>query len=320
MKTTRIKLEGESAVYHCISRVVGGQKLLGEPEREKFRQLMRRQARFAGLEILTYCLMANHVHLLVRVPEAREPTDREVLDRALGLYKPKEPVMELMARLLKEQGKLPGDMTEPLKRRMGDISVFMKELKMGFSKWYNRRHGRFGAFWAERFKSVVVEDEPSTVRTVAAYIDLNPVRAGLVEDPKDYRHCGYAEAVAGVAEARSGIAYFHPAGKKWREVAESYRKYLYVGAGRSGQAGKAQLDAAAIRRVLDQGGRLSPGEVLRLKIRHLSEGAVLGSGEYVEEVFERFRERLGSRRKSGAKRIGRYPLGDMKSLRDPQDH
>jgi len=46
---------------------------------------------------------------------------------------------------------------------------------------------------------------------------------------------------------------------------------------------------------------------------------VLGSGEYVEEVFERFRERLGSRRKSGAKRIGRYPLGDMKSLRDPRD-
>ncbi|MEZ5431159.1 MAG: hypothetical protein R3F31_08270 [Verrucomicrobiales bacterium] len=41
--------------------------------------------------------------------------------------------------------------------------------------------------------------------TMAAYIDLNPVRAGMVDDPKDYRWCGYAEAVAGGRRARRGL-------------------------------------------------------------------------------------------------------------------
>ncbi len=56
----------------------------------------------------------------------------------------------------------------------------MKELKQRFSRWYNRQTGRFGTLWAERFKSVLVEDHPANVETLAAYIDLNPVRAGLV--------------------------------------------------------------------------------------------------------------------------------------------
>ena len=68
---------------------------------------------------------------------------------------------------------------------MGDVSAFMKELKQRFSIWFNRSHKRFGTLWAERFKSVLIENAASALRTVAAYIDLNPVRAGLVEDPKE---------------------------------------------------------------------------------------------------------------------------------------
>ena len=53
--------------------------------------------------------------------------------------------------------------------------------------------------WAERFASVLVEDSGRAVRTVAACIDLNPVRAGRVKDPKEYRLCGYAATFNGVA-------------------------------------------------------------------------------------------------------------------------
>ena len=88
---------------------------------------------------------------------------------------------------------------------MNDISIFIKELKGRFAQWYNRRHRRYGALWAERFKSVLLEGGRA-VATVAAYIDLNPVRAGLCRDPKDYRYCGYAEALAkGSAAALEGI-------------------------------------------------------------------------------------------------------------------
>jgi putative transposase len=98
-------------------------------------------------------------------------------------------------------------MRERLMRRMNDLSEFMHELKQRFTEWYNATHGRKGGgtFWSDRFKSVLVEGRCKPLSTVAAYIDLNPVRAGMVEDPKDYRWCGYAAGLSGVGLARDGI-------------------------------------------------------------------------------------------------------------------
>ena len=89
--------------------------------------------------------------------------------------------------------------------RMFSLSEFMKLVKQRFTQWYNGSHGRTGTLWESRFTSVIVEDEERALRTMAAYIDLNPVRAGMVEDPADYRWCGYAEAMAGSDRARAGI-------------------------------------------------------------------------------------------------------------------
>ena len=73
---------------------------------------------------------------------------------------------------------------------MFDLSEFVKDVKQRFSQSYNRRHGRKGALWEERFKSVLLEGNVGTLSTVSAYIDLNPMRAGIVDDPKDYRFSG----------------------------------------------------------------------------------------------------------------------------------
>src|SRR6202521_4094977 len=78
---------------------------------------------------------------------------------------------------------------------MNNLSIFFKELKGRFAQGYNSRHGRYGVLWAERFKSLLLEGGRA-VATVAAYIVLNPVRAALCADPKEYRYCGYAEALA----------------------------------------------------------------------------------------------------------------------------
>ena len=66
-----------------------------------------------------------------------------------------------------------------------------------------RLHHEQSLIWEERFGSVVVEEEERALRTMAAYIDLNPVRAGMVLNPADYRWSGYAEAMAGKARAPS---------------------------------------------------------------------------------------------------------------------
>jgi putative transposase len=78
----------------------------------------------------------------------------------------------------------------------------MKAVQLRFSLWYNSRTGRRGTLWENRFTSVIVEEEQRALRTMAAYIDLNPVRAGMVTDPADYRWSGYAEAMAGKARSR----------------------------------------------------------------------------------------------------------------------
>jgi putative transposase len=109
---------------------------------------------------------------------------------------------------------------------MYDISVFIKELKGRFAQWYNQLHERCGVLWAERFKSILLEGGEA-LAAVAAYIELNPVRAGVCDDPKDYRYCGYAEALAkGSLLAREGIrtsAAQHRTGQcmKERQVKES---------------------------------------------------------------------------------------------------
>jgi len=72
----------------------------------------------------------------------------------------------------------------------------------------------------------------------------------------------------------------------------------------------------AIKRLLRQGRELSPEQVLRLRLRHMSDALVLGSKEFVEEVFARHREKFGPRRRSGARPIRGVPLGDLSVLRD----
>lgn len=62
--------------------------------------------------------------------------------------------------------------------------------------WFNRNNQRRGTLWEERFKSVIIESGVAS-RMMATYIDLNPVRAGMVKDPAEYRWSGYCETVRG---------------------------------------------------------------------------------------------------------------------------
>ena len=317
MRLARIKGDaGCPAVYHCISRTVGGEKLLNEACREKLSEILMSLSAFCGLEVITYCMMANHFHLLIRVPAARELSDAELLERAEEFYGKKGLLSTLAREGLEQRGRIDPHVRQTLLGRMGDLSVFMKEFKQRFSRWFNRHSDRFGTLWAERFKSVLVEDEARALQTVASYIDLNPVRAGLVEDPKEYRHCGYASAVGGGnGRIRRGLMSFLQ-GKTWAEASAEYRSGLLLRSGESGHSKKKALDRETIRKALKDGGRLSGAEVLRLRIRHLSDGVVLGSKEFVDGVFTRYRERFGPRRKSGARPIRAVPLPGLMALRD----
>jgi putative transposase len=317
MRKARFKMFSQdcSAVYHCMSRIVAGEFLLApDAAKEMLRRMMRRQAAFCGVQIITYTLMSNHFHVLLRVPRQSEATDRDLLDRVSALYGKNAPETSFLTESIKHGGSIGEPERIRLLKRMNDVSVFMKELKQRFSVWYNKSHNRFGTLWAERFRSILVEDRPEVVRTVAAYIDLNPVRAGMVEDPVDYRYCGYADAASGNALAINGIESFEGSEDgNWRRVVGKYGQALFCRAGRGEPAGPQELDA--IRKRWKEKGRLSQYQALRLHIRYFTDGAVLGSKMYVEQMFVKHRDRFGSKRTTGARTLRRLPFRDLRTLR-----
>jgi putative transposase len=238
---------GENAggqAYHVMSRTAGGEKLFGDTEKEAFRRLMWRMAKFSGVEVLTYAVMANHFHILVKVPERAkflkrfegEGGEERMLEHLALLYS-KGYIAGVKAELarVREAGRAEEAeaILETFRKRFCDLSCFVKELKERFSRWFNKHHGRRGTLWMERFKSVLVEDGEA-LRTMALYIDLNPLRAGLVEDPKDYRWTGYGEAMGGSKRARRGLCKVMAAPlDSWEErrggltPAEAYRCWLF---------------------------------------------------------------------------------------------
>ena len=171
MRFPRVKGEGRS-FYHCISRVVEGRFIFGASEAEQFLSLMRPLEAFSGVRVLTYVLMANHFHLLCEVPAPRPLSQSEVLARIEAGYGPQrvQALQEQFARYAEQPHGIEqiNRLLEPYRRRMNDISIFIKELKGRFTQWFNRRHQRYGTLWAERFKSVLLEGG----RAVATLADL----------------------------------------------------------------------------------------------------------------------------------------------------
>ncbi len=328
MRTRRLKISGASAVYHCISRTVDGAFLFDEVSKERLGKQLWQVADFSGVEMLTYCVMSNHFHVLIRVPDREEVvlSDRELV-RRYGVLYPERTAYQTMtvkylAAVLKRGGEEAQMWRRRLLARMHDVSEFMKTLKQRYTIWYNQSHERYGTLWAERFKSTIVEGKEAALRVTAAYIDLNPVRAGIVEDPKDYRWSGYGEAVGGRIEAREGIAEAVSASYgrllKWREASREYRQLLYCtgSLGAPQESLRGRIPTEAWIKVMEEGGKLPIAAALRCRVRYFTDGAVLGSKEYVESIFSQYRDRFGSKRRSGARKMKGSDWEGMTVVRD----
>jgi putative transposase len=227
--------------------------------------------------------------------------------------------------------------------RMQDLGEFMKGLLQRFTQWFNLGHSRSGRLWEDRFKSVIVEDGVAA-RTMSAYIDLNPVCAGMVKDPADYRWSSYGEAVGGGKKgsgkkAWEGLvrAYLCDEGVgfeawKWEEVSRLYRRLMGLALGR--KPGRAEIQrrsqtAATVTKnaaeILESDDNetvlkdLRMATMLRSRVRYFTDGAVIGSKEFVNEAFASARERFGQKRKNGARKLkggGLATDGKLWSLRD----
>lgn len=319
MRLPRIKAAPEqTGVYHCVSRIVGGQFLLDDTCRRYLKALIERLSPFCGVQPITYGILDNHFHLLIRIQPRGPLSDLELLRRLENFYGSGSAPCILVREYLEKGRSVPEDIKNGFLKRFGDVSVFMKELKQRFSRWYNHRMKREGTLWSARFKSAMIEDNSQVLRTVAAYIDLNAVRAGIVKDPKDYRDCGYSAAVAGDEVYRQGIRSVVGQEKSWDEAAAEYRMMIFSHGFNSGGSDKVTLDRQAVAQIMKKGGKLRLQEVMLVRIRHMSAGVALGSKEFVDGVFVRYRDKLGPRRETGARLIRKVSIPGFYALRDLQ--
>ncbi len=361
------------AIYHCISRVVDRRFVFESDERERFRTLMRMCEKFSGCRVLSYCVMSNHFHLLLEVPPMPEGgiSDEEWFERLGAFYSeaqvaaiaremaeavvvrtrgefemppvdetgaPLSPARELeMAR--QQAGARLDEIRNRFTRRMHDLSEFMKSLLERFTKWFNRTHKRSGTLWEDRYKSLIVEDGVAA-RTIAAYMDLNPVRAGIVSDPADYRWSSYGEAIGGGKKgngkrAREGLvrACLGHEGvgfeaERWKEASRIYRRLMGMALGKSGGAAEVESRGVVTKNTAEMLGSednetalpdMKLAGMLLCRVRYFTDGAVIGSKAFVNEAFTKARERFGAKRKDGARRMkgsGKPAAGVLWSLRD----
>ncbi|NCD32412.1 MAG: hypothetical protein EOL87_03230 [Spartobacteria bacterium] len=296
--------------YHCMSRISGQQMLLGDAEKAHMRQLIRRVEGFTGVNVLTYAVMTNHFHVLLEEPERDAVVDDAELERRLACLYREDELAEIHARwaLWEAQGAMDALFLDKqrYRGRMHDISEFMKQVKQRFSRWYNRLNGRKGSLWDARFKSVVVE-QGTPLRVVSAYIEMNPVRAGMVDEPGTYDFCGLGDAIRGSEMARRGIRRVAESimadGADWEKVAVCYLERVLMYGDDRLQPERLRVKDEALRGKLARKEQLTDFERLLCRCRYFTDGRVIGYRAFVEEYYCENRAHFGPKRETGARKV-----------------
>jgi REP element-mobilizing transposase RayT len=140
-----------------------------------------------AIEVCAYAVMSNHYHLdlFVDIKRAQTWTEQEVASRWTAIHKMSEPVRRyLEAEVSLAEQDAAKAIIATWRKRLMDISSFMKEMNEHLARKANAEDGCTGRFWEGRFKCQALLDE-AAILTAMAYVDLNPIRAGIAATPED---------------------------------------------------------------------------------------------------------------------------------------
>jgi len=185
-------------VYHCMARCVRRAFLCGfdpysgkdyDHRKSWIQNRLQELSGAFGLDVFAYAVMSNHLHVVVRNrPDVvADWSAKDVARRWLTIFpkqrqadgSPVRPAAGDIAAITADDQRV-----AELRRRLADISWFMKSLNEFVARWANREDGCKGRFWEGRFKCQRLLDE-SAVLACMAYVDLNPVRAKIAESLED---------------------------------------------------------------------------------------------------------------------------------------
>jgi len=286
-------ISGEPAVYHVMSRTALPGFPIGDVEKDFLLGLIKRLSRLYFTEILGFCLMGNHFHLLVKLFPECDFSDEDVKKRCEEYYG--------------------GDYIFPkghlshFRIKLANVSEFARDVKVNFTRYYNRQHNRRGYFWGDRFKSVIV-DRGETLVNCLAYIDLNPLRAGIVKQPEEYRwsSIGYHLQTNNRDKFLStdfGLQEFNV--KSEKERVRRYRKYMYhAGSIDRPDKGKIKvIDPRVLQKEKRKGFKITQASRLRYRTRYFTDSGIIGSKEFVSAHYKQFQHLFASKNEKKPKPI-----------------
>jgi hypothetical protein len=171
----RLTAPWDDSFYHVYNRVngsLGWRPFVAPAARQLFFQLLDQLLEVYCVELVVYCLMGSHFHLIVMVPKRFRLCREELEGRAVLLWpRPKDrPQTE--------------DDWQRFEHRLFDLSAFMKDLQSRLTRGINRLTSRRGPLWDGRFKSTVLG--PEALLTCVHYVECNPVFAGLASEAENW--------------------------------------------------------------------------------------------------------------------------------------
>jgi REP element-mobilizing transposase RayT len=272
-----------------MNRVAGDKQWypFKDVDKEYGMNLVQRLSSYYLLEFISMCWMGNHYHIVLYTPHTTElPDDKDIVKRHNNYYGD-----EKFEKHIQLDDK---EQVEKVTRNMTDISHFMKNFQQQVTAYINRKYDRRGTLWADRFKSTILEGRHALWQVVE-YIELNSVRAGLVESASDYRHCtwGWYKGSGKHIFNDNFIKHMKGALGVVGEKLSNFELYNLFGSelvriviSEKGIAGK------ELHKIVQEAkkGETMPMRFLR-RTRHWTDGGIIGSKAFVLEIACQFRDK-----------------------------
>jgi putative transposase len=277
----RVKSTETDAWYHLYSRIAAHKGVYPLSEAVPTRRLIDLIKHFSTIyfcEVAAFCVMGNHYHLVVRFDALRDVSREELRDRTRLMY----PSGASQARI----DWWSDEEWEHYRRRLFDVSEYMRNIQSAFARWYNCDYQRRGRFWADRFKSVFLEDERAVLDCML-YVELNPVRAGLVERPEEWRGSSIGLRELGKDGWLTPLQTFLDQPTEKKAMIE-YRERLY----HRGNVPTREGQKVISQKVLDQEiarGFATRG-LYRKRLGYFVNGLAIGTESFIRDQLTRLRE------------------------------
>jgi REP element-mobilizing transposase RayT len=202
--------------YHCVSRCVRRAFLCGYDQSSNKNFDHRKQwildrikmlSSVFSIDVCAYAIMSNHFHLVLHIDTDRSQnwSSDEIIDRWLTLFSGPALAQRYKAgrSLSQQEQNTLATWIEVWRSRLASISWFMRSLNEVIARMANQEDNCTGRFWEGRFRSQALLDEAALVSCMA-YVDLNPVRAGMAETLEQSEFTSIEERLRLIAKNRGG--------------------------------------------------------------------------------------------------------------------